>query len=111
MHQTLHFLAGEYQCPLVGSSTPPRPQGPFDLARGTGSVPFKNVFWAAAEFTYAADNAAFTVRAGDALPAKKAAAIAVVFKDAGSAAKRTARLTVTCPARCATPWVFYLRAV
>ena len=104
-------LAGEYECPLVGGSMPPRPQGPFDLAHGAGTVPFKNVFWAASEFAYGVDNAAFTVRAGDALPAKKAAAIAVAFRDAAGAAKRTACLTVTCPARCATPWVFYLRAV
>lgn len=90
---------------------PPWPQGPFDLAPGAGSVPFKNVFWAAADFAYAVDNAAFTVRAGDTLPAKKAAAVAVAFKDAAGVAKRTARLTVTCPARCTTPWVFYLRAV
>lgn len=103
--------AGVYECPLTARGLPPRPQGPFDVARGAGSVPFRNVFHVAADFCYALDNPAFSVRAGEALPAKKSTAIAVGFKDAGGAAVRTARLTVTCPARTPTPWVFYLRAV
>lgn len=105
-----YCLAGEYECPLTARGLPPRPQGPIDIAKGGGSIPFKNVFPAAAEFTYVVDNPAFSVRAGETLPAKKATAIAVVFKDAGTAV-HTARLSVACPTRSATPWVFYLRAV
>ena len=106
----LHCPAGEYECPLIARGLPPRPQGPIDIAKAGGSIPFKNVFPAAAEFTYVVDNPAFSVRAGETLPAKKATAIAVVFKDAGTAV-HTARLSVACPTRSATPWVFYLRAV
>ena len=43
---------GEYQCPLVGRCTAPKPQGPVDCSKGSGAVPFKNVFAADADFFF-----------------------------------------------------------
>ena len=53
--------AGEYQCPLVGRCIPPKPQGPIDCSKGSGTVQFKNVFTTEAEFLYSVDNSAFQV--------------------------------------------------
>jgi hypothetical protein len=39
-----------------------RVQGPVDCSKGSGSVPFKNVFAADADFVFSLDNPAFQVR-------------------------------------------------
>jgi hydrocephalus-inducing protein len=43
---------GEYSVPLVGRCLAPKAQGPIDVSKGSGSVPFKNVFQVDADFVY-----------------------------------------------------------
>jgi hypothetical protein len=101
--------AGEYIIPIVGRCTAPKPQGPIELVKGAGSVPFRNIFAKAAEFVYRVDNPAFVVKPSETVPAKKAIDVAVSYKgEAGKSA--VARLTISCPAEQCPPWVFYLRA-
>lgn len=106
--------AGEWQCPLVGRCIAPRPQGPVDCGgKGSGAVPFKNVFPVDAEFFFAVDNAAFSVKPSEKMGAKKAGAISVAYKPDPKAAgppAKTGKLTVTCPAQTTVSWVFYLQA-
>eukprot|EP00955_Chlamydomonas_euryale_P115431 366348-Chlamydomonas_euryale.AAC.12 len=104
---------GEYEVPLVGRCLPPKPQGPIECGKGSGSVPFKNVFDRDAEFLYSVDNPAFAVsKPSEKVPAKKATNIAVAFKPdpAKGATTRTGKLTVACPSMSSSPWVFYLQA-
>jgi hypothetical protein len=100
--------AGEYTCPLLGRCQPPKPLGPILLAKAAGAVPFKNVFAQEAEFTYAVDNPAFVVKAGERLGAKRGTSIAVAYKGGGE--RSTGKLTVACPKMTGAQWVFYLQA-
>lgn len=99
---------GVFECPVVGRCGPPKPKGPIDLQKGSGSVVFKNVFAKDTEFKYSVDNPAFTVKPGEVIKAKSAANIAIAYKEVAGEPK-TAKLTVTCDGVPA-PWVFYLRA-
>lgn len=106
--------AGEYQCPLYGHCTAPRPQGPFTMRNNSCTIPFKNVFPREATFHLAVDNPAFSVNATEKFPAKKASSINVSFKEQKNApTSRRGRLTVTADQSIApsTPsWTFYLQA-
>lgn len=77
--------------------------------QGAIAVPWKNIFAKQAEFFYTVDNPAFAVKNSEVLPAKKPTSIAVSYKEDPSK-PRTAKLTVSCPAETANPWVFYLQA-
>ena len=101
--------AGEYVCPVMGRCIAPKPQGPFNLKGGSGSVNFKNVFAAETEFTFTVDNPCFTVERAQKIPAKNTKAVGISFKEQPDLPK-TAKLLVTC-AEVPTPWVYYLRAV
>jgi hydrocephalus-inducing protein len=121
--------AGEYVCPLLGRCQPPKPLGPIMLAKNAGTVAFKNVFSSEAEFLYAVDNPAFSVKPGEKIGAKKSVSIAVTYKGpvAGGSAgpvaaaaeqqqaqaqaqRSTGKLTVSCPKLTSAQWVFYLQA-
>ncbi|KAK9824158.1 hypothetical protein WJX72_008157 [[Myrmecia] bisecta] len=100
---------GDYECPVVGRCIPPKPQGPIDMVKNAGSVPFKNIFSKPAEFMFTVDNPAFVVKPSEAIPAKKSINIGITFKEDPSKPK-TGKLTVSCPSETSSPWVFYLRA-
>jgi hydrocephalus-inducing protein len=107
------MTGGEYQCPLVGRCLAPKPQGPVECGKGSGTVPFKNVFMQDAEFQYSIDNPAFVVpKATEKIGSKKSTNINVSFKpDAAKGfTQRTGKLTVACPSQTTSPWVFYLQA-
>ncbi|KAJ3074073.1 hypothetical protein HDU98_012192 [Podochytrium sp. JEL0797] len=108
---------GDYVCPLYGHCTNPRPQGPITIKIGaTASVAFKNVFTNPAAFNFVVDNPAFTVKAQETIPSKKAIqmiitavappANALVTPD--SKAAKVGKLMVTHKGTNIT-WVYYLR--
>eukprot|EP00884_Botryococcus_braunii_P008669 jgi/Botrbrau1/17803/Bobra.0127s0052.1 len=100
---------GEYTIPLLGRCTPPKPLGPFELIKGNGVIPFRNIFPKSMEFFYSVDNSAFTVKPKETIPSKKSIDISVAFKgDSGKPI--VGRLTVACPSEDCPPWVFYLKA-
>lgn len=101
---------GEFTCPLLGRCIPPKPQGPIDVSKGSGSVPFQNVFTAEAEFTFSVDNPSFVVKTGEKLAGKKATSIAISFKLTDPSKPRTGKLTVSCPSQTSSQWVYYLQA-
>jgi hydrocephalus-inducing protein len=93
---------GEYTCDLRGEALPPRPQGPIVIKAGaSASVNFKNVFQQQAEFSFVCDSPAFTVaKPKEAVPPKKATAVAVSFKPVGEAKageRVSGKLTVSTP--------------
>jgi len=92
---------GEYTCELRGEVLPPRPQGPIVIKSGASAqVNFKNVFQQQAEFSFVTDSAAFTVaKPKEAVPGKKATAVAVAFKAPPEATGPTVsgKLTVSAP--------------
>jgi len=128
-------VGGEYQVPLVGRCVPPKPQGPVDVSKGTGTIPFRNVFTQEAEFLYSVDNPAFVLaKSSEKIPPKKAISISISYKpeaaakvaakggaaaaavEAAAAAaaagppSRMGKLTVSCPKQTGSQWVFYLQA-
>lgn len=53
---------GDYQIPLFGDCSPPKPQGPFVVKAGqTTSIPFRNVFSSTTTFIAQVDHPAFHV--------------------------------------------------
>ena len=91
---------GEYTCALVGVALPPRPQGPIALKPGAAApVTFKNVFNAAADFTFACEPADFTVaKPKENVPAKKATTVPVTYKPVDAAKPAlNGKLTVSGP--------------
>jgi len=90
---------GEYTCQLIGTALPPKPQGPIVLKAGaTAQVNFKNVFAAAADFSFVCEPAVFTVaKPKENVPPKKAIQIGVTFKPDGVNATPNGKLTVSGP--------------
>ena len=73
-------LGGDYLIPIQGHCLAPRPQGPFNIKAGGGiSIPFKNVFHQARQFSFSVDNPAFAVKTGDTLKPRKVYNIFVQF--------------------------------
>lgn len=106
-----HPEAGQYVCTLVGYSTPPKPQGPFNLTPGTNAtIQFRNVFNEAREFSYITDNSAFVVAStGQRIDSRQTVTISVKFSPTEGRAVN-GQLLVSCvslPDQ--PPWVFYLR--
>lgn len=102
--------AGEFRVPLIGVCRPPKPQGPFEILKGAGTIPFRNVFPKAAEFAFTLDNPSFVVKPSETIAPKKTVDISVtVKKDAIKLA--VGRLTVSCLSEECPPWVFYLKAL
>eukprot|EP00798_Chlamydomonas_sp_ICE-L_P006741 gene6741-3411_t len=101
---------GEYLCPLVGRCIPPKPQGPIECGKGSGQVPFTNVFTSEAEFLFSVDNPAFTVKPSEKIGSKKQTNISVSFKPLDPSKPRSGKLTVTCPSQASVAWVYYLQA-
>ena len=77
--------------------------------QGAASISFKNIFTKQVEVFYSVDNLAFSVKASEILPAKKATSIAVTYKE-DPTKPRTGKLTIMCPGETPSPWVHYLRA-
>lgn len=105
--------AGTYEIPLIGRCVPPKPQGPIECGKGSGVVPFTNVFPTEAEFQYSLDNPAFAVaKPSEKIGSKKTTNITVSFKPdpAKGLTARTGKLTVACPSQTSSPWVYYLQA-
>jgi len=100
--------AGMYQCPVVGRCMPPKPQGPIEFAGGAGKVDFKNVFSADADFIFAVDNPAFSVKPSEKIGTKKTASIAVAWKEGVPGGSTAGKLTVACPSQTQCTWVYYL---
>ncbi|KAI9203105.1 uncharacterized protein BJ171DRAFT_600257 [Polychytrium aggregatum] len=106
---------GDYCCSLYGHCIAPRPQGPITIKAGSAaSVPFKNVFAQSATFTFVMDNAAFTVKATEAIPAKKTITMAITAlpisaQAAASKLPKFGKLTVTHKGSNIS-WVYYLKS-
>lgn len=101
---------GVFTCPLIGTSTMPRPQGPFPVADGGSvTVEFTNVFNDAREFRFVTDNPCFAVSAAAAtVQAKKPQAVTVKYTPQ-EGARTAGKLQVTCPtAPDVPPWIYYL---
>ncbi|CAH7062215.1 Hydin [Phodopus roborovskii] len=112
------LIGGEYIIPLFGIALPPKPQGPFLIRAGYNIViPFKNVFFHAASFSFIVENPAFTIRAVDSVRPKKINNITVYFEGnpSGSKTPITTKLIVTCPqcegAESGIKWVYYLKGI
>ncbi|XP_035827636.1 hydrocephalus-inducing protein [Aplysia californica] len=112
-------LGGEYVFPLFGTSTAPKPQGPFIVKAGsTTPIMFRNVFSSTTPFTFQVDNPLFHLtKQGESIRAHKDHRIVVGFdgNDSGSKAAVMGKLIVSC-ARSAggnsnVQWVFYLKGV
>ena len=90
--------------------TPPRPQGPIEIAKGSGSISFTNVLPKQATFSFAMDNPAFLVKASETIAAKKSCQVSIsTSKDAAGQAA-IGRLTISCPAETTAVWTYYLRS-
>eukprot|EP00976_Prorocentrum_cordatum_P058071 1170338-Prorocentrum_minimum.AAC.1 len=64
---------------------------------------------ARAEFKYIVDNAAFAVKPGESIPAKRVVPIDITF-DASKSSQKTGKLVITCPSLSPAPWLYYLQA-
>jgi hypothetical protein len=63
---------GEYNFPLHGNCSLPRPQGPILIRGGSNTlIPFKNVFNQPSTFNFSVDNSSFTVKPSETIPPKK----------------------------------------
>lgn len=127
VHATLTISSptgGDYIIPLHGHCLAPKPQGPFTIKPGSSvTIPFKNIYMQAKQFTFSIDNPAFVVKSGDVLKPRKTYNIVVTYdaKQSDVKAVKTAKLTVSClsSANCkagtglhgAPVWVFYLKGV
>ena len=77
---------------------PPKPQGPFIIkANGNTSIPFKNVFNSALQFTFAIDNHLFHVKSTEVIKSNQTHKIFVSFhgNDSPTKADVMAKLIVT----------------
>ncbi|XP_028813720.1 hydrocephalus-inducing protein homolog [Denticeps clupeoides] len=109
---------GQYDFPLHGTCTLPKPQGPFTIRAGANvSIPFKNVFAQSSTFSFLVDNPAFSVKNVETIWPKKTYNIQVTFKGpaAGSQGLCNGKLTVSSPRTegygQSISWVYYLRGV
>nr|KAF6318524.1 HYDIN axonemal central pair apparatus protein [Pipistrellus kuhlii] len=112
------IAGGEYIIPLFGVALPPKPQGPFQVRAGYNIViPFKNVFYQTATYSFIVEHPAFSVRAAESVRPKKINSISVFFEGNPSGYKTpiTSKLIVSCPpgdGRDTTiKWVYYLKGV
>ena len=102
----------EGSCSLyICRCTPPRPQGPIDIAKGTGSITFTNVLPRQATFSLSVDNPAFVVKASETIAAKKSCQLTISTSKDGGSQPAIGRLTISCPAETTAVWTFYLRSV
>ncbi|XP_051024710.1 hydrocephalus-inducing protein homolog [Acomys russatus] len=114
----MSLVGGEYIIPLFGMALPPKPQGPFLIKAGYNiTIPFKNVFLHAANFSFIVENPAFTIRAAEAVRPKKINNITVYFEGnpSGSKTPITTKLIVTClqceGTESGIKWVYYLKGI
>ncbi|XP_025115052.1 hydrocephalus-inducing protein-like isoform X4 [Pomacea canaliculata] len=112
-------IGGEYTFPLVGTCTPPKPQGPYIIKAGaTSAINFRNVFSNTTTFLFQVDNPLFYVtKNSESIRSKKEQRIVVGFDggDATSKAPVMGRLVVSCTysagGNSSTQWVYYLKGV
>jgi hydrocephalus-inducing protein len=100
--------AGEYVCPLFGHCIAPKPQGPILIKHNSAaSVPFKNVFTAAANFTFTVDNPCFSVKPTETIGAKKTVHVNVSYKPTGVKQAKIGKLVISHPSN--VSWIYYLK--
>lgn len=103
----------EYKVPLYGHCQPPKPQGPLLLkTNGSITIPFKNVFANAEEFSYSVDNSSFVLaKKSEKIDGKKSVQISVSFKPDSSKGDKSkpvlGKMYITCPNL--PPFVYYLK--
>ncbi|XP_029109509.1 hydrocephalus-inducing protein homolog isoform X1 [Scleropages formosus] len=109
---------GEYVFPLIGTSVPPKAQGPFPVRMGTSiSIPFKNVFLQATAFSFQVDNPAFTVKGVETVRSKKSLNVLVSYEGSatGSHGPCTGKLTIFSPRTeghgQSISWIYYLKGI
>ncbi len=95
---------------LFHRCTPPRPQGPIEIAKGAGSISFTNVLPKQATFSLAVDNPAFVVKASETIAAKKSCQVAIAMSKDTAGQAAIGRLTISCPAETTATWTYYLRS-
>ncbi|XP_043935458.1 hydrocephalus-inducing protein homolog [Protopterus annectens] len=111
-------IGGEYNIPLFGTCTPPKPQGPFVIRAGSStSIPFKNIFQQTTVFAFQLDNPAFATKPSETIRSKKTHNAVVSFEGnpSGSKASVTGKLTISCPRTAGVgqnvTWLYYLKGV
>lgn len=111
-------MGGEYTFPLYGYAAPPKPQGPYTIKAGaSASIPFKNVFPQATQFTFHVDNPVFSVKPTETVRAKKVHNVVVTFDGNQGNAKTTrmGRLVIASASSASLThnieWVYYLKGV
>jgi hydrocephalus-inducing protein len=111
-------MGGDYTFPLYGYAAPPKPQGPYTIKAGaSASIPFKNVFPQATQFTFHVDNPVFSVKPTETIRAKKVHNVVVTFDGNQGNAKTTrmGRLVVASASSASLThnieWVYYLKGV
>lgn len=111
-------MGGDYAFPLYGYAAPPKPQGPYTIKAGAStSIPFKNVFPQATQFTFHVDNPVFSVKPTETIRAKKLHNVVVTFDGNQGNAKTTrmGRLVVASASSAGLThnieWVYYLKGV
>nr|XP_033799169.1 hydrocephalus-inducing protein homolog isoform X3 [Geotrypetes seraphini] len=109
---------GDYTFPLVGSSVPPKPQGPIQIRTGSSTtITFKNIFPQTMLFSFNVDNPLFSIKGNENIRSKKVNHITVNFEGnpSGSKAPITGKLTISCPRTAGTGqgiyWIYYLKGV
>ncbi|XP_029465095.1 hydrocephalus-inducing protein homolog [Rhinatrema bivittatum] len=109
---------GEYSIPLIGSSLPPKPQGPIQIRAGSNTViPFKNIFPQTVVFSFQVDNPLFSIKGSESIRSKKVNNITVSFEGnpTGGKAPITGKLVISCPRTTGTghsiSWTYYLKGV
>jgi hydrocephalus-inducing protein len=116
---------GTYQCQLMGSCTPPMPQGPVFLEQGgsTVEIPFRNCFTTQTAWSLSVDCSAFRIVQPATLTniminAKTESKVGIVFDPneeqiataLASESIITAKLFITCTSKPGVPsWVYYLK--
>mmetsp|Transcript_3107 Transcript_3107/g.11897 ORF Transcript_3107/g.11897 Transcript_3107/m.11897 type:complete len:4490 (-) Transcript_3107:1724-15193(-) len=107
---------GDYSFVLFGHCTPPRPQGPIEIApNGSAQVAFKNVFGDAkqkTDFRAYVDHSAFSIKPDSmSLGGKQKTNIAVSFKPDKAGELVHGKLTIEKKDDPKLCWVFYLRGL
>ena len=119
-HATLTIFSaagGDYVIPLIGHCLEPKPQGPFVIKAGYSvTIPFRNVFHQAKQFTFSIDNPAFSVKPPEMLKPRKTHNLLVHYdaKQADPSMTKLGKLVVSCqyPGKPGgLQWTFYLKGV
>ncbi len=96
----------KYTCALTGVCKPPRPQGPFDVAKGKDrSIEFRNVFNETKEFRAVTDSEHFVVGGSGVIKLDGGKSTNISVKCVGDG---KAKLVVSCPDLKGVNWSYYL---